>query len=224
MAGRCHRNLPKMKRRLAILSLCFLPALAFSQEPKKDAEPVAAAAEKSPKVRFKTNLGTFVVELNTEKAPVTVENFLSYVNKKHYDGTVFHRVIDGFMIQGGGFGLEGARIVEKPTGKGIVNEGRNGLKNDRGTIAMARTNDPNSATAQFFINVKDNAMLNFPSNGGYAVFGKVIEGMDVVDKIKDVETGEANITMRHPATGQKMDMPSDDVPKKNVVIESATAE
>jgi len=224
MISRCPRNLPKMKRRLALLSLCLLPALAFAQEPKKETEPAAAAAEKSPKVRFKTNLGTFVVELNPEKAPITVENFLSYVNQKHYNGTVFHRVIDGFMIQGGGFGLEGGRIVEKPTGKGIVNEGRNGLKNDRGTIAMARTNDPNSATAQFFINVNDNAALNYPSNGGYAVFGKVIEGMDVVDKIKAVETGESNITMRHPVTGQKMEMPSGDVPIKNVVIESATAE
>ena len=110
------------------------------------------------------------------------------MKKKHYDGTVFHRVIDGFMIQGGGFTQEGQVLTEKATGKGIVNEGQNGLKNDRGTIAMARTSDPNSATAQFFINVVDNAMLNYPSNGGYAVFGKVVEGMDVVDKIKAVKT------------------------------------
>ncbi len=118
------------------------------------------------------------------------------MNKKHYDGTVFHRVIDGFMIQGGGFTQEGQVLTEKPTGKGIVNEGQNGLKNDRGTIAMARTSDPNSATAQFFINVVDNAMLNYPSNGGYAVFGKVVEGMDVVDKIKAVTT-----RARSPALG-----------------------
>ena len=163
-----------------------------------------------------------MLELDAAKAPVTVENFLGYVKKKHYDGTVFHRVIDGFMIQGGGFALTEGALVEKPSGKGIINEGQNGLHNARGTIAMARTNDPNSATAQFFINVKDNAMLDYPSNGGYAVFGKVVEGMDVVDKIKAVATGTAKITMIHPTSGAKMEMPSQDVPTKNVVIVSAT--
>jgi cyclophilin family peptidyl-prolyl cis-trans isomerase len=210
-----------MKRRIALLALALLPAIA-SCEPAKEAEkPAAAATAKAPKVRLKTNQGDIVLELNAEKAPITVENFLGYVKKKHYDGTVFHRVIDGFMIQGGGFALSDGKVLEKPTGKGIKNEGQNGLKNDRGTIAMARTNDPDSASAQFFINVADNAGLNYPSNGGYAVFGKVVEGMDVVDKIKGVATADSNITMLHPATGEKLEMPSQNVPTKPVVIESA---
>jgi peptidyl-prolyl cis-trans isomerase A (cyclophilin A) len=204
-----------MKRRLALISLVLFPVLA-SCEPAKDAEkpaekPATTAPAKSPKVRMKTSKGDIVLELNAEKAPVTVENFLGYVKKKHYDGTVFHRVIDGFMIQGGGFTQEGQALTEKATGKGIVNEGQNGLKNDRGTIAMARTSDPNSATAQFFINVVDNAALNYPSNGGYAVFGKVVEGMDVVDKIKAVKTrADARL--------------GGDVPVETVTITSATAE
>ncbi len=160
---------------------------------------------------MKTSMGDIVLELNAEKAPITVENFLGYVKKKHYDGTAFHRVIDGFMIQGGGFTVKDGMLSEKETGKGIVNESKNGLKNDRGTIAMARTNDPNSATAQFFINVVNNDMLNFPNNNGYAVFGKVTEGMDVVDKIKAVKTGS-----KAPLGG--------DVPLENVMIISATAE
>jgi len=201
----------------------MLPLLAHC-EPAKEAEKPAAATEtKASKVTLKTSMGDIVLELDPEKAPVTVENFLGYVKKKHYDGTVFHRVIDGFMIQGGGFAKDGEAIVEKDVGKGIVNEGKNGLKNVRGSIAMARTSDPNSATAQFFINVKDNAMLDFPSNGGYAVFGKVVEGMDVVDKIKAVETGTSPLSMKHPGTGEKMQMPSQDVPVKTVTILSATA-
>lgn len=202
-----------MKRRLALTFLALLPTLAFS-EPAKEAEkkpdaPVAAA--KAPKVRLKTTKGDIVIELNAEKAPVTVENFLGYVKKKHYDGTVFHRVIDGFMIQGGGFTQEGNVLTEKITGKGIVNESKNGLKNERGTIAMARTNDPNSATAQFFINVANNAPLNFPNNNGYAVFGKVVEGMDVVDKIKGVQTrADARL--------------GGDVPVEPITIKSASAE
>jgi len=211
-----------MKRHLALLALALLPALALSEPAKETAKPPAPAAAKNPKVRLKTNHGDIVLELNAAKAPVTVENFLGYVKQKHYDGTVFHRVIDGFMIQGGGFAVTDGAIVEKPTGKSITNEGQNGLKNDRGTIAMARTNDPNSATAQFFINVKDNAGLDYPNNGGYAVFGKVVEGMEVVDKIKAVPTGVSKLTMLHPVTGAKMEAPSPDVPTKNVVIESAT--
>jgi len=202
-----------MKRRLALISLLLFPVLALGQTEKKEAAPTdkpAAEAASSPKVKLKTSLGDIVIELNKEKAPVTVENFLGYVKKKHYDGTVFHRVIEDFMIQGGGFAVDGGRLVEKQTGKGITNEGQNGLKNDRGTIAMARTSDPNSATAQFFINVKDNAGLNYPSNGGYAVFGKVVSGMDVVDKIRAVETGNAGMHQNVPSTP--------------VVIESATAE
>lgn len=214
-----------MKRRLALISLALFPVLAFG-EATKEAETAKpeAAPEMASKVRLKTNKGDIVIELNAKKAPVTVANFLSYVNKKHYDGTVFHRVIDNFMIQGGGFALDNGSLVEKEVGKSIENEGKNGLGNDRGTIAMARTSDPNSATAQFFINVSDNEMLNFPSNGGYAVFGKVVEGMEVVDKIKVVATGTAPLTMKHPATGEKMQLPSENVPQENVVIESASVE
>jgi peptidyl-prolyl cis-trans isomerase A (cyclophilin A) len=220
-----------MKRRTALLALFLFPFLACCQD-KKDA-PAAAATQapeasaapaKAGKVRFKTSQGEIVVELNADKAPLTVENFLGYVGKKHYDGTVFHRVINGFMIQGGGFALDGTKLVEKVSGKGIVNESKNGLKNERGTIAMARTADPNSATAQFFINVADNAMLDFPSNGGYAVFGKVISGMEVVDKIKAVATGQKELTMRHPVSGEQMAMASGDVPVENVVIQAVTVE
>jgi len=220
-----------MKRRSALLAMLLMPVLVCAQE--KKAPPAAAdtkaletkvAPTKAPKVRFKTSQGEIVVELNAEKAPVTVANFLGYVKKKHYDGTVFHRVINGFMIQGGGFAVDDGKLVEKVSGKGIVNEGQNGLKNDLGTIAMARTSDPNSATAQFFINVADNAALNFPSNGGYAVFGKVISGMEVVDKIKAVATGQKELTMRNPTSGEKMTLPSSDVPLANVVIDSISAE
>ncbi len=214
-----------MKRRTALLALALVPVLACAQEkPAAPAPAAKTAPAKAPKVRFKTTQGEFVVELNAEKAPLTVENFLGYVKKKHYDGTVFHRVIAGFMIQGGGFAVEGAKLVEKPVGKPIKNEGRNGLTNDLGTIAMARTNDPNSATSQFFINVQDNAGLNFPSNGGYAVFGKVVSGMEVVDKIKAVATGNKELVMRHPLTGESLTMPSPDVPADNVVIQAVTIE
>jgi peptidyl-prolyl cis-trans isomerase A (cyclophilin A) len=214
-----------MKRRLALATLLLFPVLASCEPTKEAAKPAeTTTAKAAPKVRLKTSKGDIVIELNAEKAPVTVENFLGYVKKKHYDGTVFHRVMDGFMIQGGGFALDGKSLVEKEVGKGIKNEGQNGLKNERGTIAMARTNDPNSATAQFFINVVDNAMLNYPSNGGYAVFGKVVQGMDVVDKIKGVATGMAPLTMRHPVTGEKIQQPAENVPTENVVIQSATAE
>ena len=192
------------------------PAVADAAEP---AEPAEVA--QSDTVVLKTSKGEITIELNREKAPVTVENFLSYVKKGHYDGTVFHRVMDGFMIQGGGFAKEGNQLVEKPTGAGIRNEGQNGLKNVRGSIAMARTADPNSATAQFFINVVDNPALDYPSNGGYAVFGKVTGGMDVVDAIKSVATGSAPLAMLHPATGQKMTMPAENVPTEAVTIESA---
>jgi cyclophilin family peptidyl-prolyl cis-trans isomerase len=220
-----------MKRRSALLATLLFPFLACCQEKKDPAAPTptqspeaTSASAKAPKAHFKTSMGEFVVELNAEKAPITVANFLDYVKKKHYDGTVFHRVIAGFMIQGGGFALEGGKLVEKATGKGILNEGQNGLKNDLGTIAMARTSDPNSATAQFFINVADNAALNYPSNGGYAVFGKVVSGMAVVDKIKAVMTGTKELSMTNPGTGEKVAMPSSDVPNENVVIQSVTVE
>ncbi len=204
------------------MSLVLLPSLALCEPTKEAAKPAAATAEKAPKVTLKTSMGEIVLELNAEKAPVTVENFLGYVKKKHYDGTAFHRVIDGFMIQGGGFTAKGKDLIEKDVGKGILNESKNGLKNVRGSVAMARTSDPNSATAQFFINVGDNDSLNYPSNGGYAVFGKVVKGMDVVEKIKAVETGTATLTMKHPTTGEKMSMPAGDVPTKTVTIISAT--
>ncbi|UNU74325.1 peptidyl-prolyl cis-trans isomerase [Moraxella nasovis] len=140
-------------------------------------------------VELDTNFGSIVIELNEEKAPQTVANFLDYVQSGHYDGTIFHRVINGFMIQGGG--MESG-MKEKRTGTPIKNEADNGLKNDVGTIAMARTNDPHSATSQFFINVNNNDFLNYssptPQGWGYAVFGKVIDGMDVVNQIKNVKT------------------------------------
>ncbi|MFH0954204.1 MAG: peptidylprolyl isomerase [Verrucomicrobiota bacterium] len=141
-------------------------------------------------VTIRTSKGSIKVELNQKAAPVTVQNFLQYVESKHYNGTIFHRVIDGFMIQGGGFTKD---FVQKPTRAPIRNEAGNGLKNERGTLAMARTSDINSATSQFFINVADNAFLNHsapnPQAYGYCVFGKVVEGMDVVDQIKSVPTG-----------------------------------
>ncbi|QGZ54509.1 peptidylprolyl isomerase [Paraburkholderia acidiphila] len=163
-------------------------------------------------VELHTNHGVIKLELNAEKAPKTVANFLNYVKSGHYDGTVFHRVIDGFMIQGGGFD---AAMKQKPTEAPIDNEANNGLKNERGSIAMARTNDPHSASAQFFINVADNDFLNHssptPQGWGYAVFGKVVDGLEVVDKIKKVKTG---------SKGFHQDVPVDDVViEKAVVVE-----
>lgn len=201
-----------------------LALLASCNAEKPVEKKPAAVKELTSKVRFKTNKGDVVIQLNGEKAPVTVANFLKYVKLKQFDGTVFHRVIGSFMIQGGGFALEGGKLVEKKTGDAIKNEGRNGLKNDTGTIAMARTSDPDSATAQFFINVGDNEALNFPNNGGYAVFGKVVEGMDVVKKIEAVETKAQELSMLHPTTGEIIPSMADDVPIEPIVIESATAE
>ena len=150
----------------------------------------SAWAADAPKVKFATSAGDIVVEVYPDKAPKTAENFLQYVRDKHYDGTIFHRVIDGFMVQGGGFTKD---MRQKPTQPTIKNESTNGLKNDNYTVAMARTGVRDSATSQFFINVKDNDFLNYsgeaPQGWGYAVFGKVIEGKDTVDKIKKVATG-----------------------------------
>lgn len=154
-------------------------------------------------IKLTTNYGVIVLELDAENAPKTSENFLSYVESGHYDGTIFHRVIDGFMIQGGGMAVG---MKEKATRQPVENEAgmsiKAGLKNDRGTIAMARTNDPHSATAQFFINVADNDFLNHrtPSGQGwgYCVFGKVVEGMEVVDKIKGVKTGNKGFHQNVP--------------------------
>ena len=155
-------------------------------------------------------MGVITIELDAEKAPKSAENFLAYVNKGHYDRTIFHRVIDGFMIQGGGFE---PGMTQKPTDAPIDNEANNGLKNDKYTLAMARTQAPHSATAQFFINVADNAFLNHtaPSLQGwcYAVFGKVVKGTEIVDQIRGVKTGRNGF--------------HDDVPKEDVVIEKAVA-
>ncbi|MGJ8643858.1 MAG: peptidylprolyl isomerase [Luteolibacter sp.] len=204
---------------IAILGLALLGAC-------KSEETASAEGEVAKPVHVKmvTSAGDVVIKLNPSKAPITVVNFLKYVKDGHYSGTVFHRVMGNFMIQGGGFALEEGELVEKPTGDGIKNESDNGLGNDIGTIAMARTSDPDSATAQFFINVKDNEMLNFPNGGGYAVFGKVVEGMDVVNKIKGVETGQGNITMLHPQTGEKMELPAGDIPVEPVLIKSITVQ
>jgi len=161
------------------------------------------------RVQLQTNHGVIVLELNGEKAPNTVANFLAYVNDGFFDGTIFHRVIDNFMIQGGGFEVG---MKQKDTRAPIANEADNGLKNERYSIAMARTGDPHSATAQFFINVSDNDFLNFtaknPNGWGYAVFGKVVEGRDVVDAIKSVKTGNKGMHQN--------------VPGEDVIIESAT--
>ena len=170
---------------------------------------VLAADAADPQIELKTNVGTIVIELYPDKAPKTVENFLQYAKDGLFDDTIFHRVIPGFMIQGGGFTTE---FKQKPTRAPIRNEAENGLKNTTGTVAMARTSDPHSASAQFFINVADNAMLDFrfptQEGYGYCVFGKVVKGMDVVNRIVKVATGPG------PA-------PHRDVPVKPVIIESA---
>lgn len=155
---------------------------------------------------MKTNHGEVSIELNDEKAPMTVANFVNYVTSKHFDGSIFHRVISGFMIQGGGFDVS---MKEKSTNKPIENEAKNGLSNERGTLAMARTNDPHSATAQFFINLINNDFLdNRGEQWGYAVFGKVTEGMDIIDTIAKVKTGNCGFHR--------------DVPVVPVVIESVS--
>jgi peptidyl-prolyl cis-trans isomerase A (cyclophilin A) len=149
----------------------------------------SAWAQNTQRVRLDTDMGSITLELDAARAPITVNNFVQYVRDGHYDGTVFHRVIPDFMIQGGGFT---ANMAQKPTRAPIAIESRNGLRNTRGTVAMARTMVPDSATAQFFINVKDNAFLdqaNSRDGHGYAVFGRVVEGMDVVDRIRQVPTG-----------------------------------
>ncbi len=190
------------------------PAAATKAEDTK--APVAEAKKDAPAavntlVELKTSEGTIKIELDDKNAPISVKNFVSYVNDKFYDGTVFHRVIDGFMVQGGGYVAEGDKFNEKPTKASIANEGKNGVKNDKGTLAMARTPDPNSATAQFFFNLVNNDRLNFPSpdGHGYAVFGKVTEGMDVVEKIAKVKTG---------IRGGMQDVPAADVKILSAVV------
>ena len=186
-------------RRLLLTALAATAVLVAGSPP-------VAAADANPRVRIETSLGGFTVELRPDKAPKSVANFLEYVNSGFYDGTVFHRVIRGFMIQGGGMTPD---LTQKPTRGPIPIESDNGLKNVRGALSMARTGNPNSATSQFFVNVVDNGFLDFPGRDGYGytVFGSVVDGMDVVDKIRNVETGPK--------------MMYDDVPKTAVVIKTA---
>lgn len=185
----------------SVLLILLLTAFASS---------VTHAADAFPRVKMQTNKGDIILELNAQKAPKTVENFLNYVNSGFYDGTIFHRVISNFMIQGGGYDRNYKR---RPTNPAIKNEANNGLKNARGTIAMARTPDPHSATAQFFINVVDNHSLDFRAQTmrgwGYAVFGKVIEGMDVVDTIRRLRTVAINGMIQN-------------APQDKVIIEKVT--
>ena len=189
--------------------LMFSTGQSFADK-KKSTE--SSVEEKMPRVRLVTTLGDIVIELNQAKAPKSVDNFLTYVNDGFYNGTIFHRVIDGFMVQGGGFTQD---FKKKTVRAPIENEANNGLKNLNGTVAMARTNDPHSATAQFFINVTNNGFLDHrspsPRGWGYAVFGKVVEGMDVVD------------TMRRTATGSGGPFRKD-VPRTPIVIQSAMLE
>ena len=194
-----------------------------ADNPKEDHPLIAkdpATKNNSPEVIMDTNFGEIVIKLDALNAPVTVENFLNYVKSNHYDNTMFHRVIKDFMIQGGGFSSEGD---EKETVEPIKNEGKNGLTNKRGSIAMARTNDPNSATSQFFINTVDNSRTldaggaNGPD--GYAVFGEVISGMETVDKIATVRVGPKTLRSRAP-NGQLYPSPNGDVPVENVFIKT----
>ncbi|GMQ87828.1 MAG: peptidylprolyl isomerase [Gammaproteobacteria bacterium] len=193
-----------LNRFILAMLLCILPFAAGAAEPP-------ATGDSTVTVRMQTNKGTIVLELDAEKAPATVANFVEYARSGFYDGTVFHRVIPRFMIQGGGFEPGMTQKTVKDT---IKNEADNGLKNDLGTIAMARTSDPHSATAQFFINTKDNSFLNHsaptPQGWGYCVFGKVVEGMDVVQEIEKVSTGTH--------AGHQ------DVPDEDVIIEKVTVE
>ena len=199
--------------------MCIASAAIFisgCEEEKGTMQMTDKVENKTTQVLMETSKGNIAIELDAEAAPVTVENFLGYVNSGYYAGTIFHRVIPGFMIQGGGFDEE---YLQKQTEPEIINEASNGLKNDRGTIAMARTNNPNSATSQFFINVNNNNSLNYsPGNPGYAVFGKVVEGMDVVDAIVSVKTTTKTATVK---MGQKVPMqnfPMDDVVIKSIKV------
>jgi peptidyl-prolyl cis-trans isomerase A (cyclophilin A) len=202
-------NLSRLWALFGLFTLCLSQTLAQAQTPPHSA---AQASADAPRVRVQTSQGDIVLELNAKAAPMTVTNFLQYVRDKHYDGTMFHRVIDGFMIQGGGYD---AQYRERPTRAPIAHEGRQALerggpRNTVGTVAMARTNDPHSATSQFFINVADNAFLD-PSfqSFGYTVFGRVVAGMDVVKRIQSTPTGAGG-----PFRS--------DVPRTPVIIQSAT--
>ena len=191
--------------------ILYLLLIMIVSAPYAHAAAPATTGDQKMTIRMQTSQGTIVLELDAGKAPKTVANFVEYARAGHYDGTIFHRVIPGFMIQGGGFepGLK-----QKPTNAPIENEADNGLKNGIGTIAMARTNDPHSATAQFFINVANNAFLDFKaptgSGWGYCVFGQVTDGMDVINKIEKAKTGNA---------GGHQDVPVDDIIIEKVTVE-----
>jgi len=194
-----------LTRRIALLAIATLPAVALAQTPapatapKPEPQGCTAKGNAQMKVKLTTSMGPIVIELDKAKAPVSTENFVKYVEAGHYNGTIFHRVIPNFMVQGGGFTKD---MQQKPTQAPIKNEGTNGLKNDNYTVAMARTGVRDSATSQFFINVKDNDFLNYtgenPQGWGYAVFGKVVEGKEVVDKIKSVATSNSGMHQNVP--------------------------
>jgi cyclophilin family peptidyl-prolyl cis-trans isomerase len=181
--------------------LAQTPAPTPAPTPAVPASSCAQKGNEPMKVKLTTSMGSMVIELDKAKAPISTENFIKYVESGHYNGTIFHRVIDNFMIQGGGFTPQ---MQQKPVNAPIKNESTNGLKNDHYTVAMARTSVRDSATSQFFINVKDNEFLNYsgesPQGFGYAVFGKVVEGKDTVDKIKKVATGNAGMHQNVPTT------------------------
>ena len=207
------RSIASPCRLASFLLAALVASTAVAQDSKPAAAPAPAAKDGPAYVRMTTNKGEIVIELDRAKAPITVANFLGYTRAGFYDGTVFHRVIPTFMIQGGGFNT---MAKQKATDKPIKNEGSNGLSNSRGTIAMARTNNPDSATSQFFINVVDNPGLDAaPGKPGYAVFGKVVKGMDVVDAIRMVPTG----TKQAGPTGAAVPVPMRDWPVEEVVIE-----
>ncbi len=203
-------------KRLIYISFLVLSLAACGADkttPEQATNATQSNGEKmatNPQVKIETTLGDITLELDATNAPISTENFISYVKDGHYDGTIFHRVIPNFMVQGGGMNPD---MSEKTSKASIKNEANNGLKNDKGTVAMARTNDPHSASAQFFINVKDNDFLNFRSEDmqgwGYAVFGKVVDGMDVVDKIEKVQTGDK---------GFHQDVPQDEVILNKVTV------
>jgi cyclophilin family peptidyl-prolyl cis-trans isomerase len=186
-----------MKLFFKITLIGFLTSFVLGQEPSKktvqEKKPKKTAPAKETTVIMSTSLGVIHIELDSKSAPITVENFLKYVDAKHYDGTIFHRIIESFMVQGGGFKETDSSFKKQPTNPPIKNESEKTPSNKRGTIAMARTSAPNSATAQFFINVVDNPFLDYPKNGGgYATFGKVVKGIEIVDKMRAVKTAVKN--------------------------------
>ena len=205
-----------------------LPVSPATPPPESPEGNAAGDKPEGPRVTFETSEGSFVLELDPVNAPISTQNFLSYVNDGFYDGTIFHRVIDGFMIQGGGFELIDGKGSQKETKAPIKNEAKNGLQNKRGAISMARTNDPDSATSQFFINVVDNPGLDpkSPDNpqgfspDGYAVFGMIVEGMETIDKIKQSETGVKRMIVKSPS-GDLIENPMSDAPLRDAVIKKA---